>query len=403
MKLYIAGPMRGYENWNYAAFDDAARRLRAGGFDVVSPAEHDREIGLVLAPDETLAPKTMHDLLMWDLNAISDCDGIALLPGWEESSGVKVELAMAEFLSKKVYVYTAHGNGSIYALNEVDAEDGYDGYPFEASNVAYGFVPSEDDEDGGPITWEEYAPPGGRRQVPSVHAEAGPGVENHEHTAWKKVVNVAKDRDSDWLHHWKMNTPVPPPKGFIRGNPADPNLLIVDDPVAKDMTEAQAKELFEWYKKASAQYRPVLDQLAAGLDEPVTYPKAPESHPDLEVPTPIPFEVIPGPPYEVRVTNPETGGAKGQKLARFDLIPPGPLWEVAELYGKGAEKYEDRNWEKGYAWSLSYAAMQRHANLFWAGNDEDEETGAHHLASVIFHAMALIQFGYDYPELDDRP
>lgn len=104
---------------------------------------------------------------------------------------------------------------------------------------------------------------------------------------------------------------------------------------------------------------------------------------------------------EVRVTDPETGGQKGQKPARFDLIPPA-IWEVAELYGKGAAKYADWNWRQGYAWSLSYAAMQRHANLFWSGEDVDPETGCEHMASVVFHALALMTFALEHPEKDDR-
>jgi hypothetical protein len=106
---------------------------------------------------------------------------------------------------------------------------------------------------------------------------------------------------------------------------------------------------------------------------------------------------------ERRITNENTGGQKGQKTARFDLIPTGALWEVAELYGKGAEKYDDRNWELGYDWNLSYAAMQRHAQLFWAGEDRDPETGCHHLASVVFHCMALMTFAETYTEGDNRP
>lgn len=43
---------------------------------------------------------------------------------------------------------------------------------------------------------------------------------------------------------------------------------------------------------------------------------------------------------EVRVTS-ETGASKGSKLARFDLIPQDALWELAEHYGKGAEKYDE--------------------------------------------------------------
>lgn len=105
---------------------------------------------------------------------------------------------------------------------------------------------------------------------------------------------------------------------------------------------------------------------------------------------------------EIRVRS-ETGGEKGSKLARFDLIPQGPLWQVAELYGKGAEKYAERNWERGYPWHLSFAAMQRHGSQFWSGENRDPETGCHPLAAVIFHAMGLMEFEETHPEFDDRP
>ena len=103
------------------------------------------------------------------------------------------------------------------------------------------------------------------------------------------------------------------------------------------------------------------------------------------------------------VTNALTGGQKGVKLARFDLLPIGPLTQIAEHYGKGAQKYEDRNWERGYDWSLSYGALMRHATQFWGGQTYDEETGSHHMAAVAFHAMALMQFTESHPELDNRP
>lgn len=105
---------------------------------------------------------------------------------------------------------------------------------------------------------------------------------------------------------------------------------------------------------------------------------------------------------EVRTVS-TTGGEKGDKPARFDLIPVGPLHDLAELYGAGARKYEARNWERGYPWHLSYAALMRHATQFWNGEDYDEETGAKHLASVAFHAFALMQFMDQHPGFDDRP
>ena len=108
------------------------------------------------------------------------------------------------------------------------------------------------------------------------------------------------------------------------------------------------------------------------------------------------------PSDEVRVTDPVTGGQKGSKLARFDLLPWDIIWQDAEHYGKGAEKYDARNWEKGYSWSLSIAALSRHLASFCRGEDIDPETGSHHLAAVRFHAAALMRFGKTHPELDDR-
>lgn len=106
---------------------------------------------------------------------------------------------------------------------------------------------------------------------------------------------------------------------------------------------------------------------------------------------------------EVRVTDPETGGQKGQKPEQYSLIPKGPLAEVARLYGRGAEKYARNNWAQGYDWHLSFDALMRHAWAFWGGEDVDPETRCHHLSSVVFHAFSLMEFGDTHPEKDDRP
>lgn len=104
---------------------------------------------------------------------------------------------------------------------------------------------------------------------------------------------------------------------------------------------------------------------------------------------------------EVRVTS-STGGQKGSKMARYDLIPAGPLRHLAELYGKGAQKYASHNWRKGYDWSLSFAALNRHLWQFWGGEDVDGETGSPHMAAVAFHAFALLEFMSAHPGFDDR-
>ena len=107
-------------------------------------------------------------------------------------------------------------------------------------------------------------------------------------------------------------------------------------------------------------------------------------------------------PKPTRVKHPVTGGEKDSKLARFDLIPPEPLTRVAEVYGRGAEKYAPRNWERGYDWGLSYAAMQRHLWAFWGGEDMDPDSGLPHLAHAAWHCLTLMEFGSRHPKLDDR-
>ena len=95
---------------------------------------------------------------------------------------------------------------------------------------------------------------------------------------------------------------------------------------------------------------------------------------------------------EVRIVDPKTGGEKGSKVQRFSLIPAEFLWELATHYGRGAQKYADRNWERGYKWSLSEDAYTRHFNQWKRGQDADEETGTHHLICAIWHLIALYIF-----------
>lgn len=104
---------------------------------------------------------------------------------------------------------------------------------------------------------------------------------------------------------------------------------------------------------------------------------------------------------EVRVTDPTTGGQKGTKLQRFSLIPADWLWALAEHYGLGARKYDDRNWEKGYVWHLSCDAMERHYTAWKMGEDLDAETGSHHLIAAAWHLIALWWFQKHNKGTDD--
>lgn len=88
--------------------------------------------------------------------------------------------------------------------------------------------------------------------------------------------------------------------------------------------------------------------------------------------------------------------------ARYDLIPPEALEELAQHYRRGAEKYEPRNWEKGMAWGKCFAAMMRHAWAFWRGETNDPETGTHHMISVAWNALAIFTYHTRGVGDDDR-
>lgn len=107
---------------------------------------------------------------------------------------------------------------------------------------------------------------------------------------------------------------------------------------------------------------------------------------------------------EVRVTS-DTGGQKGKKLQEYAHIPPAFLNAVAAVFGYGAGKYDAYNYAKGYKWTLSYSALQRHLNLFWRGELNDRESGLSHLAHAAFHLAALFLYSTNeqYRKFDDRP
>lgn len=100
----------------------------------------------------------------------------------------------------------------------------------------------------------------------------------------------------------------------------------------------------------------------------------------------------------------DTEGRKddGAKL-RYDLIPAAPLAQLARVFTIGAKKYADRNWEQGIQYGRLFAAMMRHSWAWWSGERNDPEDGQHHLSSVAWCAMALMQLEDTHPQLDDRP
>lgn len=88
---------------------------------------------------------------------------------------------------------------------------------------------------------------------------------------------------------------------------------------------------------------------------------------------------------------------------RFDLLSPHANAGLAAVLTYGAAKYADRNWEQGLDFGRVYAALQRHLNAWWAGEETDPESELPHLD----HAACCIHFLSHFQKTetghDDRP
>lgn len=279
--VYVAGPMRGYPGFNFAAFEKAQALVEAQfpGAKIFNPALADIERhgleDLALTEGWEAAGKHLMSLVVFNLRAAlaedteficNEADHLVLLPGWEESSGARAEKALSEALNHSVW-YLLPAEGLI---------------------------------------------------VPTDPAAAS-------------VVHLPGDGGN--LGRWE--------RGETRTAKA---MISKGDVVFGGQFETDG---------------------------------------------------------EVRMVS-ETGGAKGVKPEQYQSLPVKALRELAEHYAKGAQKYGDHNFRRGYEWSKSYSALLRHLLAFWGGEDLDPETGSKHVTAVAWHALALSTFMDEYPDYDDR-
>lgn len=87
---------------------------------------------------------------------------------------------------------------------------------------------------------------------------------------------------------------------------------------------------------------------------------------------------------------------------RLDLIAPEFLFGTAEVLRFGADKYAERNWEKGMSWGRCFGAMMRHMWAWWSGEATDKETGLSHLWHAACCLMFLIAYEQRKIGTDDR-
>lgn len=102
---YLSGPMTGYPNFNFDAFDKAAARLQRAGYQVYNPAEaFNRRQDL---------PWTQY--MDHDYNMILQSGAVMVLEGWRSSLGSVLEVAFAVSRGMPVHELTAYGNQKLFS------------------------------------------------------------------------------------------------------------------------------------------------------------------------------------------------------------------------------------------------------------------------------------------------
>ncbi len=92
-RVYLSGPMSGLPEHNFPAFNAEAARLRALGYAVVNPVDINPDPGT-----------SWHECLRNDLAALLTCDTLALLPGWQGSTGAHLEMHVAHRIAMPIVI-----------------------------------------------------------------------------------------------------------------------------------------------------------------------------------------------------------------------------------------------------------------------------------------------------------
>lgn len=101
MTTFISGPMTGYEDFNYPAFHEVARKLAERGELFYSPAHHP-VMGYELEPPEPEEAMSWEYYMRESLKMLLECDSILMLPGWEDSRGSSIEREIADVLKMPI-------------------------------------------------------------------------------------------------------------------------------------------------------------------------------------------------------------------------------------------------------------------------------------------------------------
>jgi hypothetical protein len=346
-RVYVAGPMSGYKNWNFEAFDAAAADLRSRGYEAINPVDLDREVGFdpaTSSPEDFDLPAAIRR----DIEALLSCQAIVMLPGHENSKGATAERHVAHWGGLDVLVYP-----SLVKYGEE---------PLLADQI-----PDDLWNDDGTLRVEdlEFYPDDGK---PS-------GVRPMPEEKRRKLLESFSVEDTGTI---------PPAVKNVAYVPAD---FADDDGVKKWLGRNGVKP---------EDIRVVHDSKSLG-DKIVEFGKILKDHQTT-------VQAIPthnGSADGQTVTN-DRGGKQSFISARFDCIPPEVLRLLAQCLGFGARKYGRDNWRQ-IDLEDNIAHAMNHLNE-WNRGDRSEPHLVNAMARITFALSQAVAAGwqekdYIHPEM----
>jgi hypothetical protein len=92
-RVFLSGPQRGYPEENFFWFHMIESVLSDNGYDVVNPVHINKKYYRL--SDKNLSEQEYEKMVLEQQLAEKTCNVILLLPGWEKSAGVRLELKTA--------------------------------------------------------------------------------------------------------------------------------------------------------------------------------------------------------------------------------------------------------------------------------------------------------------------
>lgn len=123
MSVMVCGPMEGHTDWNYPAFFDAASKIRAAGHHALNPAEINGSSLQSAVQNARVFQHVRSYYLTHSAKMAASADALCLLPGWRESQGASMEVAIAKALGTPLMRLDQHGH--LVPLYEIVGVSGY--------------------------------------------------------------------------------------------------------------------------------------------------------------------------------------------------------------------------------------------------------------------------------------